>query len=81
MNQYLFIFSSSTFQDVQDNTDQIWKFQRYRLVFEYYDSPIFPPPINIISYLFSLIHYMKNKSRLKKKFKNGEDFTERTSKG
>jgi hypothetical protein len=52
---------SSTFQDVQENTDQIWKFQRYRLVFEYYDSPILPPPFNIIAYFFSMVQYVMNK--------------------
>ena len=54
---------SSTFQDVQENTDQIWKFQRYRLVFEYYDSPILPPPLNFIAYLVSCINYFKNKKK------------------
>lgn len=53
---------SSTFQDVQENTDQIWKFQRYRLVFEYYDSPILPPPLNFIAYFVSLVHYLRQRS-------------------
>ena len=51
---------SSTFQDVQDNTDEIWRFQRYRLVFEYYDSSILPPPINFIAYLMSIVAYLRN---------------------
>ena len=51
--------ASSTFQDVQENTDQIWKFQRYRLVFEYYDSPMVPPPFNFLAYLISLIRYLR----------------------
>ena len=51
---------SSTFQDVQDNTDEIWRFQRYRLVFEYYDSSILPPPINFVAYLISIGAYLKN---------------------
>lgn len=55
---------SSTFQDVQENTDQIWKFQRYRLVFEYYDSPILPPPLNFIAYFVALVHYLKQRSKL-----------------
>lgn len=53
---------SSTFQDVQENTDQIWKFQRYRLVFEYYDSPILPPPLNFVAYFVALVHYLRQRS-------------------
>lgn len=54
---------SSTFQDVQENTDQIWKFQRYRLVFEYYDSPILPPPMNLIAYVVSFIQFLGQKRK------------------
>lgn len=53
---------SSTFQHVQDNTDRIWKFQRYRLVFEYYDASAFPPPISFIGYVLSIFKYLKSKS-------------------
>ena len=38
------------------------KFQRYRLVFEYHDSSIFPPPINLISYMISFGKYLKRKN-------------------
>ncbi len=39
---------------------------RYRLVFEYYDSPIFPPPLNFVSYIISLINYLRgNKAKTK----------------
>lgn len=36
---------SYTFQRVQDNSETIWKFNRYALVYEYYDRPMFPIPI------------------------------------
>ena len=61
---YLMIYelkNSSTFQQVQENTDKIWKFQRYRLVFEYTDSSIFPPPLTFISYIISIINYVRKK--------------------
>ena len=54
---------SSTFERVQENTDQIWKFQRYRLVYEYDNGRIFPPPISFISYVFSLTNYMRTKKK------------------
>jgi hypothetical protein len=48
---------------VQDNTDKIWKYQRYGLIFEYVGASLFSPPINPISYLISLIKFIQNKSR------------------
>ncbi|XP_052077430.1 transient receptor potential cation channel subfamily M member-like 2 [Mytilus californianus] len=38
---------SYTFQKVQDNSEIIWRFHRYSLVYEYYDMPMFPIPIVI----------------------------------
>ena len=40
---------------VQENADQIWRFQRYRLVFEYVQVKNLPPPMNIPSYIFTFI--------------------------
>ena len=37
------------------------KFQKYRLVFEYYGSSIFPPPLNYISYIITFVYYLKRK--------------------
>ncbi|CAC5426872.1 TRPM3 [Mytilus coruscus] len=38
---------SQTFQTVQDNSEIIWKFHMYALVYEYYDRPMFQIPIVI----------------------------------
>ena len=43
--------SSSTFQSVQEKNDKIWMLQRYDLVFEYKESSLLPPPLNLIGYL------------------------------
>lgn len=47
---------------MQDNTDRIWKFQRYRLVFEYFDASAFPPPISFIGYVLTFFRYVKRKN-------------------
>lgn len=52
---------TSTYEDVQDKTDRIWKFQRYRLVFEYYDRSAFPPPISIIGYVIAIVKYVRER--------------------
>ncbi|XP_055975296.1 transient receptor potential cation channel subfamily M member 2 isoform X2 [Sorex fumeus] len=40
-----------TFQQVQEHTDQIWKFQRHDLIEEYQDRPPAPPPLILLSHL------------------------------
>ncbi|XP_077947295.1 transient receptor potential cation channel subfamily M member 2-like [Gasterosteus aculeatus] len=53
LNLLIAIFNF-TFQTVQDNTDRIWKFQRYELIQEYHSRPAAPPPFILFSnfYLF-----------------------------
>nr|KAG5691035.1 hypothetical protein BaRGS_021246 [Batillaria attramentaria] len=40
-----------TFQQVQENTDIYWHFQRFNLIFEYSARPCLPPPLIIFSYI------------------------------
>ncbi|XP_058152319.1 transient receptor potential cation channel subfamily M member 2 [Dasypus novemcinctus] len=44
-----------TFQQVQDHTDQIWKFQRHDLIEEYHGRPAAPPPLILLSHLRLLV--------------------------
>lgn len=47
--------TSYTFQEVQEHTDQIWKFQRHDLIEEYHGRPPAPPPLILLSHLQLLI--------------------------
>ncbi|CAF0835257.1 unnamed protein product [Adineta steineri] len=47
-----------TIQNVENQSHQIWRYQRFLLVFEYSDKPPLPPPFNPIYYLFSSIRYL-----------------------
>ncbi len=49
------VLNSSTFQNIQGNTDKIWKYQRYHLVLEHFDAPVIPPPFNIFGYVLEFI--------------------------
>ncbi|KAK7880325.1 hypothetical protein WMY93_033041 [Mugilogobius chulae] len=51
LNLLIAIFNF-TFQEVQDNTDRIWKFQRYELIMEYHSRPAAPPPLIILSHVY-----------------------------
>lgn len=46
---------SYTFQQVQEHTDQIWKFQRHDLIEEYQGRPPAPPPFILLSHLHLFI--------------------------
>ncbi|KAG9349264.1 hypothetical protein JZ751_027707 [Albula glossodonta] len=54
LNLLIAIFNF-TFQEVQDNTDSIWKFQRYELIKEYHSRPAPPPPFIFLSHLYLFI--------------------------
>uniref|UniRef100_A0AAR2KSS3 TRPM SLOG domain-containing protein n=1 Tax=Pygocentrus nattereri TaxID=42514 RepID=A0AAR2KSS3_PYGNA len=54
LNLLIAIFNY-TFTEVQDNTDTIWKFQRYELIKEYHSRPALPPPFILLSHLYLLI--------------------------
>lgn len=47
--------ASYTFQQVQEHTDQIWKFQRHDLIEEYHGRPPAPPPFILLSHLHLFI--------------------------
>nr|XP_029136475.1 transient receptor potential cation channel subfamily M member 2-like [Labrus bergylta] len=57
LNLLIAIFNF-TFQEVQDNTDTIWKFQRYELIKEYHSLPAAPPPLIIFSHLYLFIRLL-----------------------
>uniref|UniRef100_A0A8C8FNT2 Transient receptor potential cation channel subfamily M member 2 n=1 Tax=Oncorhynchus tshawytscha TaxID=74940 RepID=A0A8C8FNT2_ONCTS len=68
LNLLIAIFNY-TFQEVQDNTDTIWKFQRYELIKEYHSRPAAPPPLILLSHIFLFIRRIvlqrpPNKERL-----------------
>ncbi|XP_056392757.1 transient receptor potential cation channel subfamily M member 2 isoform X2 [Hyla sarda] len=44
-----------TFQQVQEHTDQIWKFQRHDLIEEYHGRPPAPPPLILFNHLHLFI--------------------------
>nr|XP_046260808.1 transient receptor potential cation channel subfamily M member 2 [Scatophagus argus] len=71
LNLLIAIFNF-TFQEVQDNTDRIWKFQRYELIKEYHSRPTAPPPFIIFSHLYLFIRRMVlcRPAKLYKEFKN-----------
>jgi hypothetical protein len=51
----------STFESVHDKTDMLWKFQRYRLVFEYFRALPCPPPISFLGLIISVVKCLKEK--------------------
>jgi hypothetical protein len=46
---------SSTFAKVQENSDVIWKSNRYKLVYGYVNVPLLPRPLSLISFFIDLV--------------------------
>ncbi|MXQ82247.1 hypothetical protein E5288_WYG010932 [Bos mutus] len=67
-----------TFQQVQEHTDQIWKFQRHDLIEEYQGRPPAPPPFILLSHLHLIIKrvVLKIPAKRHKLFKNKLEKTE-----
>nr|XP_035138986.2 transient receptor potential cation channel subfamily M member 2 isoform X6 [Callithrix jacchus] len=61
-----------TFQQVQEHTDQIWKFQRHDLIEEYHGRPPAPPPFILLSHLQLFIKrvVLKTPAKRHKQLKN-----------
>ncbi|XP_027982364.1 transient receptor potential cation channel subfamily M member 2 isoform X4 [Eumetopias jubatus] len=68
-----------TFQQVQEHTDQIWKFQRHDLIEEYHGRPPAPPPFILFSHLHLFIKRVvlkipaKRHKQLKSKLEKNEE--------
>ncbi|XP_073414310.1 transient receptor potential cation channel subfamily M member 2 [Dendrobates tinctorius] len=68
-----------TFQQVQEHTDQIWKFQRHDLIEEYHGRPPAPPPFILFNHLHLLIRRVilhkpaERKRQLKEKLEKNEE--------
>lgn len=50
----LLIFSN-TYNEIEKESDQIWKFQRYNLTYEYFYKPILVPPFILLYYIMYLL--------------------------
>ncbi|XP_075705067.1 transient receptor potential cation channel subfamily M member 2-like [Rhinoderma darwinii] len=46
---------SYTFADIESHTDQVWKFQRFGLIKEYNERPAAPPPLILLSHVYTLL--------------------------
>ncbi|XP_061196286.1 transient receptor potential cation channel subfamily M member-like 2 [Saccostrea echinata] len=52
---------SDTFQKVQDNSEKVWRYHRYSLVYEFYERPALFPPLIILNHLFRAIRWLINR--------------------
>uniref|UniRef100_A0A8C4YLN7 Transient receptor potential cation channel subfamily M member 2 n=1 Tax=Gopherus evgoodei TaxID=1825980 RepID=A0A8C4YLN7_9SAUR len=68
-----------TFQQVQEHTDQIWKFQRHDLIEEYHGRPAAPPPFILFNHLQLFVKRVllrqpaKRHKQLKEKLEKNEE--------
>ena len=53
-----FFLYSYTFERVQEDSDKVWKFQRYDLVSEYHGRPVAAPPLIFIGHIIIFIRWI-----------------------
>lgn len=58
INVVFLLLFSYTFELIQEDSDKVWKFQRYDLVQEYHNRPMFSPPLILIGHLFIFIRWI-----------------------
>ena len=54
----LFSFHSDTFQKVQDNSEKVWRFHRFSLVYEYYERPALFPPLILLNHIYRAVRWL-----------------------
>ena len=66
---------SNTYEKIQANANQIWKYERYYLVMEYEQRPVFVPPFiiinHVLSFMWGLYRWLTNCRR--RRDENGQD--------
>ncbi|XP_078316710.1 transient receptor potential cation channel subfamily M member-like 2 isoform X4 [Crassostrea virginica] len=49
---------SDTFQKVQDNSEKVWRFHRFSLVYEYYERPALFPPLILLNHIYRAVRWL-----------------------
>lgn len=57
-----FSLLSYTFERVQENSEKVWRFFRYDLIFEYFDRPALAAPLIIVNHGFRIFAYFCGKA-------------------
>ena len=54
---------SSTFGKLENDSDRIWKNQRYYFIIEYVGLSVIPPPFNILNLIIYFVEFIINKAK------------------
>ncbi|KAH8024833.1 hypothetical protein HPB51_001466 [Rhipicephalus microplus] len=54
----LYALFSHTAQKIESASDDIWKFQRYKLVVDFMNRLCLPPPLNVFSYIIAFLQFL-----------------------
>jgi len=65
---FLLMISSVTIENVQDQSHNLWRYQRYLIVNEFRNKSLLPPPFNTLYCLINaLIRFIKQR---RKRYRN-----------
>lgn len=57
-------FESNTYDAIESEGKQIWKFQRYGLVYDYFYKPVIFPPFTVFYYIYWVAKFITRVVRL-----------------
>ena len=55
---------SSTYGDLENQTDQIWKFENYAIIYEFdkfHNRFPLPPPLNLLTYIATIFYSLRRR--------------------
>lgn len=70
-----FIYFSYTFQKIHNQNNEIWMFQRYHLIKDYFSRPKLAPPLSIVFYICLFLTFIIRKVS-KKSVSNDKTWSE-----
>lgn len=63
LKYYFNCLFSFTINEVQDKNEYIWRYQRYELIREYFEKPLFAfPPLSLLAYIAWFIKIIRFRS-------------------
>ena len=63
VNFFVFVYYSNIYEDIKENSDKIWKYDKYDMIMEFKNKPALPMPLSIFANIPRIFfHLCKNEA-------------------
>ena len=60
---FVFVYYSNIYEDIKENSDKIWKYDKYDMIMEFKNKPALPMPLSIFTNIPRIFfHLCKNEA-------------------